>query len=137
MMQFSEEGILSVKILLAEDDEIMRVTLRDRLVKNGWRVDEVADGKEALVKLSRNIYKVVVSDIRMPRASGFELLDEIRTHYPATRIIFMTAYGNEKEGADCLRKGATDYLLKPFEMDDLVHRIQRLLDENGCLRQPA
>ena len=123
--------MLSTKILLAEDDEIMRITLRDRLAKNGWSVDEAADGKEALAKLSINNYKIVVSDIRMPRASGFELLDEIRENSPATRIIFMTAYGNEKDAAECMKKGATDYLLKPFEMDDLVHRIQQLLDKNG------
>jgi len=123
--------MLNAKILLVEDDEIMRITLRDRLVKNGWNVDEAVDGMEAIAKLNKNSYKVVVSDIRMPRAGGFELLDEIRKHSPAPRIIFMTAYGNENEAAECLKKGATDYLLKPFEMDDLVHRIQRLLDVNG------
>ena len=58
------------------------------------------------------------------------MLDEIRKHFPATQIIFMTAYDNDKDGVELLKKGAAGYLLKPFEMDELVQRIQRLLGEN-------
>ena len=58
------------RILLAEDDEIMRVTLGDRLKKQGWEVDEAEDGREALDKISTNRYHVVISDIRMPHVSG-------------------------------------------------------------------
>ena len=119
----------SAKILLAEDDEIMRVTLSDRLQQNGWQVDEACDGLEALDKLRANSYQIVVSDVRMPRAGGLVLLDEIRQNGLAIHIIFMSAYGTESDKAECLKKGASAYLIKPFEMDDLVHRIRLLLNK--------
>ena len=121
------------RILLAEDDEIMRVTLGDRLKKQGWEVDEAEDGREALDKISTNRYHVVISDIRMPHVSGLELLDVLLQGSPNTDTIFMTAYGSVEDAVACLKKGATDYLLKPFDMDDLIIRVNRLL-ENQALK---
>ncbi len=116
------------RILLAEDDEIMRITLCDRLSKNGWQVDEAADGQEALKRIQRNHYHLIISDIRMPHLSGIRLLDEVQQIAPDTDIIFMTAYGSVEDAVACLKKGAADYLLKPFDMDDLIIRIKRLLE---------
>ncbi len=121
------------KILIAEDDEIMRVTLSDRLSRNEWRVDEAKDGREALAKIHQQKYHVVISDIRMPHASGFKLLEELQQVAPNTDVIFMTAYGSINDAVACLKNGATDYLLKPFDMDDLVIRVERLL-ENQTLK---
>ncbi|MGV1100387.1 sigma-54-dependent transcriptional regulator [Thiovibrio sp. JS02] len=115
-----------MRILLAEDDEIMRVTLSDRLAKNGWQVDEAEDGRIALQKMRANRYHLVISDIRMPHVSGLELLEERLQQAPNTDIIFMTAYGSVEDAVACLKKGATDYLLKPFDMDDLIIRVRRL-----------
>ncbi|MCB2181547.1 MAG: response regulator [Desulfobulbaceae bacterium] len=114
-------------ILLAEDDEIMRVTLTDFLAKNGWSVDEVSDGREAREKLRQNCYQLVVSDIRMPGGGGFDLLDEIRLKKIPPPIIFMTAYGSDSEKILCMQKGAAAYLLKPFEMDELLYQVRKLL----------
>lgn len=119
---------MAIRILLAEDDEIMRITLSDRLKKNGWQVDEAEDGRLALEKIRNNRYQVVISDIRMPHAGGLELLDELRKSAPGTDVIFMTAYGSVEDAVACLKKGAADYLLKPFDMDDLIIRIKRLLE---------
>jgi two-component system response regulator AtoC len=116
------------RILLAEDDEIMRETLYDRLIKNGWRVDGVGDGKKALALVKQNFYQVVLSDIRMPGLDGTRLLNEIKRLAPGTDVILMTAYGNVENAVDCLKKGAADYILKPFDMDDLTIRVKRLLD---------
>ncbi|HIJ78586.1 MAG: sigma-54 dependent transcriptional regulator [Desulfobulbaceae bacterium] len=123
----------TIRILLAEDDEIMRVTLGDRLKKQGWQVDEAEDGRAALAKIGNNRYHVVISDIRMPHANGLELLDVLLQSCPNTDIIFMTAYGSVEDAVACLKKGATDYLLKPFDMDDLIIRVKRLL-ENQALK---
>lgn len=116
------------RILLAEDDEIMRVTLYDRLTKNGWQVDEAADGKTALGKIQKDHYQLVLSDIRMPGLDGVRLLDEIMHITPDTDVILMTAYGSVEDAIACLKKGAADYIIKPFDMDDLTIRVQRLLD---------
>jgi len=116
------------RILLAEDDEIMRVTLYDRLAGNGWQVDQARDGKEARRLVEQNYYHLVLSDIRMPGLDGTRLLEEVTRISPGTDVILMTAYGNVEDAVTCLKKGAADYILKPFDMDDLVIRIERLLE---------
>ena len=116
------------RILLAEDDEIMRVTLGDRLRQNNWIVDEAENGREAVQFLRRNQYQVIVSDIRMPGLDGISLLEEVKRSTPDTDVILMTAYGSVDDAVSCLKKGATDYILKPFDMDDLTIRIKRLLE---------
>jgi len=115
------------RILLAEDDEIMRETLFDRLTNNGWQVDWADDGKKALSLVEQNYYNLVLSDIRMPGIDGTHLLDKILRISPDTDIIMMTAYGSVENAVDCLKKGAADYILKPFDMDDLTIRVKRLL----------
>ena len=116
------------RILLAEDDEIMRETLYDRLTMNGWQVDGVGDGKKALALVNQNFYQVVLSDIRMPGLDGTRLLNKILQVSPETDVILMTAYGSVENAVDCLKKGAADYILKPFDMDDLMIRVKRLLE---------
>ncbi len=118
----------SVRILLAEDDEIMRITLSDHLQKNGWQVDEAEDGRQALEKIKTEQYNVVISDIRMPHATGFDILEALQKAAVPTDIIFMTAYGSVEDAVDCLKQGAHDYLIKPFDMDDLIIRIKRILE---------
>lgn len=121
----------NTKILLAEDDEIMRITLSDRLRKNGWLVDEACDGREAQTLLRAKAYNLLISDIRMPHLGGEELLREVLLHSPATDVIFMTAYGSVEDAVQCLKQGAADYLLKPFDMDDLVIRVKRLIENQA------
>ena len=116
------------RILLAEDDEIMRETLFDRLYKNGWQVEGAKDGKEALALVEQNYYNLVLSDIRMPGLDGTLLLDKVLRISPETDVIMMTAYGSVENAVDCLKKGAADYILKPFDMDDMTIRIKRLLE---------
>ncbi len=119
---------MNERILLAEDDEIIRVTLYDRLVEEGWRVDIAVDGNQALDLLDHNFYRLVISDIRMPGLDGTRLLDEVKKMTADTDIILMTAFGSVESAVTCLKKGAADYVLKPFDMDDLVIRVRRLLE---------
>jgi two-component system response regulator AtoC len=116
------------RILLAEDDEIIRISVSDRLKQYGWLVDEAEDGLKAAARADRQKYNLVISDIRMPGLSGTSLLGRIREQSPDTDVIIMTAYGSIDDALECLRKGAADYILKPFDMDDLIIRVSRLLD---------
>ena len=116
------------RILLAEDDEIMRITLYDRLIGDGWDVDQARDGKDAYVKIKQESYHLVISDIRMPGLDGISLLEKIRQTAPQTDVILMTAFGGVDDAVNCLKKGAADYILKPFDMDDLAIRVNRLLE---------
>lgn len=120
-----------IKILLAEDDEIMRVTLFDRLKGDGWSVDEVADGTSALVKIKQQNYQIVISDIRMPGLDGVSLLGHIKKISPQTDVILMTAFGEVDDAVNCLKKGASDYILKPFDMDDLSIRVNRIVEQQA------
>ncbi|MFT5700002.1 MAG: two-component system response regulator AtoC [Desulforhopalus sp.] len=116
------------RILLAEDDEIMRISVSDSLKKQGWQVEEAKDGLQALALFERHQYNLIISDIRMPGMDGLTLLKKIRQQSPDTAIVIMTAYGSVDAAIDCLRQGATDYVLKPFDMDDLIIRISRILE---------
>ncbi len=113
-------------ILLAEDDEIMRITLQDNLERQHWKVDAVTNGREAMEKIRQHRYNLVLSDIRMPGIDGLQLLAMVREHSPYTDIIMMTAYGSVDDAINCLKKGASDYILKPFDIDDLLIRINRV-----------
>jgi two-component system response regulator AtoC len=116
------------RILLAEDDEIMRITIQDRLAKNKWHVDAVPNGKEAAERLQKENYHLVISDIRMPGFDGWQLLKFVRQSSPYTDIIMMTAFGSVDDAIESLKKGAADYILKPFNMDDLIIRVTRILE---------
>ncbi|MBU1231842.1 MAG: response regulator, partial [Proteobacteria bacterium] len=116
------------RILLAEDDEIMRISVYDRLKQFGWHVDQAENGLDAAKLLDKRDYHLVISDIRMPGLDGMKLLEKIKKHSPETDVIIMTAYGSINDALDCLRKGASDYILKPFDLDDLIIRSSRFLD---------
>jgi two-component system response regulator AtoC len=120
-----------VRILLAEDDEIMRISISDRLKKYGWLVDEAEDGNRAMALYEKNHYHLIISDIRMPGMGGLTLLQNVRRQNSDTDIIIMTAYGSVDDAITCLRQGATDYILKPFDSDDLIIRVTRLLDQQS------
>lgn len=126
-----------IRILLAEDDEIMRITLYDRLKSKGWEVDQVADGREALEKLKERKYHLLISDIRMPGLDGIELMDHVQRLFPKTEVILMTAFGEVADAVECLKKGAADYILKPFDMDDLTIRADRLLRQQSIKNKCA
>ncbi len=115
------------RILLAEDDEIMRISIYDRLKKYGWQVDEAEDGLKAMTLYEKNHYHLIISDIRMPGMDGLSLLGNIHKQNQETDVIIMTAYGSVDDAIKCLRMGAADYILKPFDLDDLIIRATRLL----------
>lgn len=117
------------RILVAEDEEIMRVTVRDHLRSQGWLADEAETGTKALEMIRANRYELVLSDIRMPGMSGEALLTDIKRMSPRTEVILMTAYGSSDNAVNCLKKGAADYILKPFDLDDLSFRLNRLLEQ--------
>ena len=116
-----------MKILLAEDDELIRTTVKDRLEKDSLEVDAVLNGSEAVDCLKKDRYQLVISDIRMPVLDGWGLLDFLRRYSPETDMMLMTSYGSEEDVTRALLNGASDYILKPFDMDDLVWKVNRIL----------
>ncbi|MBW6511104.1 MAG: sigma-54 dependent transcriptional regulator [Desulfuromonadaceae bacterium] len=119
---------MTIRILVAEDEEIMRITVLDHLRNQGWLADEAATGTAALELVRKNHYELILSDIRMPGMDGERLLTEVKRVAPRTEVVMMTAHGSTDNAVNCLKKGAADYILKPFDLDDLTFRINRLLE---------
>ncbi len=116
------------RILVVEDEEIVRVTVVDRLVNHGWQVDATENGSTALELVKKHRYDLIISDIRLPGLDGENLLIAVKQISPRTEVILMTAHGNTNNAVNCLKRGAADYILKPFDLDDLELRVQRLLN---------
>ncbi|MHB9097673.1 MAG: sigma-54-dependent transcriptional regulator [Syntrophales bacterium] len=109
----------AAKILVVDDELNMRLVLRAMLKKEGYDVVTAADGLEALKILDQEKIAVVATDLKMPRLDGMELLGRIMQDDPTLPVIILTAYGTVATAVDALKKGAFDYITKPFEQDEL------------------
>jgi DNA-binding NtrC family response regulator len=129
-----------VKILVVDDENYMREIVRHALENTGFRVEEAADGKAALQMIRRYPYDVIVTDLRMPGSPGEKILEEALSIFPETIVIIMTGFGNIQTAVEAIRCGAYDYLPKPFQLDELVMRVEKglqerkLKSENNLLR---
>jgi len=123
------------RILVVDDEINMQVVLRAMLKKEGYEVLTARDGLEALKVLAAAEVDVVVTDLKMPRLDGMGLLERVMEDYPATPVIMITAHGTVATAVDALKKGAFDYVTKPFEQDELKNvvlkavKTRRLSDE--------
>ena len=115
------------KILVVEDEEVIRMTLGDRLESEGYTVEFAVDGEEGLQKATRNAYDLVLLDIMLPRKNGFDVCRDIRMAGVVVPILMLTARGQTIDKVLGLKIGADDYLTKPFEAMELLARIEALL----------
>jgi DNA-binding NtrC family response regulator len=126
-----------MRILLAEDDRIVRITVRDALEEAGYAVTECADGAAALAALEREPFDIVLTDVRLPRVGGLELFRHARRLLPDAGVILMTAFADADDAVEVMREGAKDYLQKPFEIEELLLRLGRVRDELAFRRRQA
>ena len=115
------------RVLLVEDDEIMRLSLKDRLRLDGIPVRAVGDLGGARKELQRGDIDLVISDIRLPDGTGSQLFDEISQHFPGIPVILMTAYGEISDAVSLVKAGALDYLTKPFDIGDFINMVEHHL----------
>jgi putative two-component system response regulator len=125
----------NVRLLVVDDEEFLRAILRERLETAGFSVDEAQNGKEALAKLGKGDYSILLTDIRMPEMDGIALLREVSRRFPVTARIVMTAYGELETAVTALKTGAFDYILKPVNFDVLFLTIRNALRKNEMERQ--
>jgi two-component system response regulator AtoC len=123
------ENKKEVKILVVDDQDYIREIVRSYLENAGFSVDEAADGNAALSMLRQYSYDVVVTDLRMPGPSGEVILEEATKLRPKPSVIIMTGFGSIESALEAGRKGACDYVQKPFEGDALVYRVEKCLEE--------
>ena len=128
------------RILVADDEPAQRELVGGFLRKHGFEVTLAADGRQALARFKQEPFDLVLTDQKMPDLSGLELLEGVRAITPEAAVMIMTAYGTIETAVSAIKAGAADYLTKPVNLDELLHRIhqvqerQRLLTENRELR---
>ncbi len=115
------------KILIVDDEANMRLVLKAMLRKEGYDVATAENGLEALGVLKDHDVAVVVSDLKMPKLDGMGLLDRVVEDYPSTPVIMITAHGTVATAVDAMKKGAFDYITKPFDQDDLKRVVRKAL----------
>ncbi len=112
------------RILIVEDDLDLREALVDTLALAGIDYVEAGNGEEAVALLKEQTVDMVISDVNMPGMDGHELLAYLRQQYPVLPVALITAYGQVEKAVDAIRKGAVDYLMKPFEPEQLIALIR-------------
>ena len=111
-------------ILVIEDDEILGPSLTQRLKLEGWHAQLAPSGRDALAALARQTPDLVICDIRLPDADGERLMGDVFARAGAVPTIFMTAHGGVDQAVRLVRAGARDYLIKPFDLDELVAKLE-------------
>lgn len=117
-----------MKILIAEDDEMMLKTMEFKLTREGFQVISCSDGKEALDKIVSESPDLIISDIEMPLASGLDIVSKVKVDLKLNiPIIILSAVGLEKTVLRAFELGTDDFITKPFSPNELIVRIKRLL----------
>ena len=121
-------------ILVIDDESEMRSALSHALTRNGFRVESAASGMDALVRIKKDPFSLVITDIKMPEMSGMEVLGAVKKITPGIPVIVITAYGSIHNAVEAMQAGAADYLLKPFSFETLNATVKKVLggtDSNG------
>ncbi len=123
------------RLLIVDNEEKFCKVIRASLQLEEIEADYRTSAEAALQFLENESVDIVVSDLRMDGMDGLQLLEQIRAKWPAIEVIIMTAYATQKTAVEALKKGANDYLIKPFEMEELTIRVKRILEQQKLLRE--
>src|SRR5260221_5028135 len=126
---------MSLSILIIDDEPHLPHQLARFLKKHNYDVSAVADGEAGLQELQKNNIDLVLLDLRLPKMGGLEVLQQIRTHYQELPVIILTAFGDVQTAVTAMKLGASDYLLKGFDLDELLLLVQRVLETSAMYRE--
>ena len=127
--------MLVTKILIVDDEPIMRESLAGWLERDGHFIDTAASGEDALKKLKDTRYDILLVDIKMEGISGLDVLKHVKESDPDIAVVMITAYGSIATAIEAMKNGAYDYLLKPFDPDELGIIIEKILKNQAQLRE--
>jgi len=134
-------SVCTGRLLVVEDEPLLRITIRDALQKEGWTVDVAEDGVQGLALFERHLHEVALVDLVMPRMDGMEVLRRIKAAHPETTVVIVTAHGTVEKAVEAMREGAADFIAKPFSMAQLLVRlsnicsVRRLREQNVRLQE--
>jgi DNA-binding NtrC family response regulator len=127
-------------LLLVDDEAPLREVLADRLAEHGFEVEQADTGERAIEQLAEFAFDIVITDLRLPGLDGTRVLEAALLRYPDIVGIIVTGYGTVKDAVEAIKRGATDFVTKPFQFDELLHALntaleqRRLKSENAYLR---
>src|ERR671913_2290584 len=127
-------------LLLVEDEAALREALAERLREHGFEVEQAESGEQAIEKLAEFAFDIVITDLRLPGLDGTRVIEAAILRYPDIVGIIVTGYGTVKDAVEAIKRGATDFVTKPFQFDELLHALSSALEkrklkaENAYLR---
>jgi len=127
-------------LLLVEDEASLREALAEQLTEHGFEVEQAGTGERAIEQLAEFAFDIVITDLRLPGLDGTRVLEAALLRYPEILGIIVTGYGTVKDAVEAIKRGATDFVTKPFQFDELLHALnsalerRRLKAENAYLR---
>lgn len=123
------------KILVVDDDTLSREYLCEALTRAGYYVVPASDGHQAIARIGKEGYDLIFLDMKMPEMSGMEVLEKVKANFPETVVILMTAYGTIETAVEAMKKGAYDYIIKPFSPDQIEHLISRVNERQKLITE--
>ena len=117
-----------LSILVVDDEEAVRYMLSSLIAGEGYNVETASDGVTAINALQTKLFHVVLSDVRMPKVDGVEVLKFCKANFPSLEVIMLTGVGDVKIAVECMKLGAYDYITKPSTSDELLTTIERALE---------
>ena len=123
------------RIMIVDDEKSIRVMLKRVLSDKQFEIDEAADGREALEKIKQEKYSAILLDLRMPEVNGIEVIEKLKEQDIDTPIVMMSAYGTVPEAVEAMKLGALDYLVKPFDLDELKLILERIIRQNEIQKE--
>jgi len=125
----------STKIFIVDDELVMRKSLSGWLERDGYEVDTAESGEEAIEKLKKTRFDLLLVDIKMEGISGLDVLKHVRENDPDVAVVMITAYGSIPTAIEAMKNGAHDYLLKPFDPDKLGVLIEKIVEQQAQARE--
>ncbi len=123
------------RVMVVDDDTLGREYLCEALIRCGYEVTPMSDGQQAITKLSKEGYDLIFLDMKMPGMCGMEVLEKVKNISPETVVILMTAYGTIETAVEAMKKGAYDYIIKPFSPDQIEHVISRVNERQKLIME--
>ena len=116
-------------LLIVEDEAPLREAIAAQLADRGYDVKEAASGEEALAKLAEFAFDIIVTDLRLPGIDGSDVVEAAVGRYPDIIAIVVTGYGTVKDAVEAIKRGASDFVNKPFQIDELLHALDSAIEQ--------
>ena len=123
------------RLLVVDDEEIVRESLSSWLREDGYRVDVASDGPSAIDKVKTDHWSILLVDLKMPGMDGLQVLEQVRRLQPDAAVVIMTAYATVNTAVTAIKLGAADYLVKPFDPEEMSLMIQKIVAQQALIRE--